>query len=185
MSLEGKTPEEIRALAELSDDLLNKPKFAGRYQRLLKEANPDLSMPLIEAEDRVVGALKIRDDKIAALENQLQQKAAQDGTNTLYENLKEAGIVASRVAFSDLVKWASENGFQTTAQGLRMAKQQREIEAEAALPTPTHVGPESFQVAEGDLGKSFMKDHIGTARTEASKAMDEILKSRRTGRVAH
>jgi hypothetical protein len=185
MSLEGKSPEEIKALAELADDVLSKPDTAGVFQRLVKKNNPGISMPLIEAEDRVAGALKIRDDKIAALEKRLEQKGAEDGTNVLYESLKEAGVVASRTAFSDLVKYASDNGFQATEQGLRKARMQRDIEQEAALPTPVNGAPGTFQIAEGELGKSFMKDPGGTARTEAMKAMDEIVKNRRAGRTAH
>jgi hypothetical protein len=54
----------------------------------------------------------------------------------------------------------------------------RASENEAAEPTPSTAQPAGFSLGEGDLGKSFMKDPIGTARTQAMAAMDDLRKIR-------
>jgi len=186
MSLEGKSKEEIEALAALADDVLGDPKYAPSFKRLLKAKNPALSMPEIELEDRVVGALKERDTKIEALEKDKALTEAERVTNTLYESLRDAGAVTTRASFNVLVKYASEKGFMTTESGLRMAAQHRANELEAAEPTPATGGAPGFELnADGELSKSFMKDPRGTALSQAAKAMEELRKMRGKGQAAH
>ena len=185
MSLEGKTQEEINALAELADDVLSKPDTAGVFQRLVKRNNPNVSMPIVELEDRAAAALKQRDERINKLEGTIQQTEEQTRANLMYENLRDDGVIRNRAAFDDLVKWASENGFMTTEQGLRKAAMQRSVENEAAEPSVPIMDHGRFRIAEGDLGKDYMKDPAGTALREASKAMEEIAKQRAKGSRAH
>lgn len=185
MSLEGKTEDEIKALAALADDVLSKPDTASVFQRLVKKNNPNVSMPLVELEDKTVAALKVRDDKIDVLEKKNVQNDAERAASTLYEALREAGVVTTRAQFGELVIWAGSNGFMTTEMGLKKAAMQRAIEQEAAEPTPSNTLPGGFTLGEGDLGKAFMKDPIRTARTQAAKAMDELRKDRAQGKQAH
>ena len=185
MALEGKSSEEVSSLAALADDMLSDPKYAGVFKRMLKAKNPNLSMPEIELEDRTVAALAARDKKIQDLEDRNARQEAQSDASSLYEALRESGTVTTRASFSDLVKWASENGFLTSEQGLRKAAMQRSVEQEAAEPTPQTLGPGSFSVAEGEDSKKFMENATAHARVVASRAMDELRAARAKGTKQH
>lgn len=185
MGLEGKSAEEINALAELANDVLSKPDTAGVFQRLVKKNNPNVNMPLVDLEDRAVARFKKQDEEIGGLKNEVAQSKAEKQANALYESLRDEGHVTTRASFSDLVTWASENGFMTTEMGLKKAAMQREIEREAAEPTPSTSAPHGFTLGEGDVGKAFMKDPTATARNEAAKAMDQLRKDRAKGKAAH
>lgn len=186
MSLEGKTDDEIKALAALADDVLSKPDTAGVFQRLVKKNNPNVSMPLVELEDRAAATFKAQNDKLNELSGKLAVSDAEKAVNVLYENLRDAGAVTTRASFNELVKWASENGFMTTEQGLKKAAMQRDIEREAAEPTPQTVN-NGFQLGAGsdDASKAFMKDPVGQARAAAAKAMDELRLGRSKGQKTH
>lgn len=185
MSLEGKSPAEIEALAALANDVLGNPKTAGVFQRLVKANNPNVSMPLVELEDKTVAALAARDKKIDALETRVTLSDAEKAANQLFENLRDAGSVTTRASFNELVTWANTNGFMATEQGLKKAALQRSIEMEAAEPTAQHVN-NGFELAgKDDQSKAFMKDPIGTARAAAAKAMDELRAGRAKGAKTH
>lgn len=186
MSLEGKSPQEIQALAALADDVLSKPDTAGVFQRLVKRNNPGVSMPLVELEDKTAAALgRVRQEN-ATLLARVDQSDAEKAVNVLYENLRDAGAVSTRASFNELVKWASQNGFMTTEQGLKKASMQRAIENEAAEPTPQNV-TNGFTLGgqADDASKAFMKDPVGAARAAAAKAMDELRAQRQKGGKAH
>ena len=74
MSLEGKTPEEIQALAALADDVLSKPDTAGVFQRLVKRNNPAVSMPVVELEDRAAAAIAAANKKTDDLAARVAQR---------------------------------------------------------------------------------------------------------------
>jgi hypothetical protein len=67
MSLEGKSQQEVAALAALSDSLLADPKTRGQFQRLVKVAKPGVSLPEIELEDKVAAAIRPLQDTNAQL----------------------------------------------------------------------------------------------------------------------
>ena len=186
MSLEGKTPEEIQALAALADDVLSKPDTAGVFQRLVKKNHPNVSMPMVELEDRARAEFAKQQKTIDELGGKVAMNDAEKAVNVLFENLRDAGTVSTRASFNELVKWASENGFMTTEQGLKKAAMQRAIEQEAAEPTPQTVN-NGFQLGgqADDASKLFMKDPIGAARAAASKAMDELRDARGKGAKTH
>lgn len=186
MSLEGKSAEEIAALAALADDVLGNPKTAGTFQRLVKANNPGVSMPMVELEDRAAAAFKQRDDEIGTLKAKLAQQEAERGANSLYEALREHGSCGSRNDFQELVTFAATNGYQTTESGLKRAAQQRSQEREAALPTPVTVGNGLFRVGDNtDESKKFFANPMQHSRTVAAQAMDELAKMRSKGNRAH
>lgn len=179
MSLEGKSPEEIAAMAELADSLMGDPATNGQFQRLLKKQNPKLSMPLIDLEDKAAAAFAARDKEIADLKARLDQNGAQDGANVLYEHMRDAGIVTTRQSFSDLCKYANDKGFMCTEMGLRNASQLKAQEESAAEPTPQTINHGQFAVGEGgDLSKAFFRDPKGTATAQAHAAMDSLRAQR-------
>jgi len=182
MSLEGKSADEIAALAALADDVLSKPDTAGIFQRLVKKNNPDVSMPMIELEDKARAVFAQQGQQINQLSAKLAQKEAQDGANSLFESLRDGGSVRNRQDFSDLVKYAAENGFMTTEAGLRKASTMRQQEQEAAEPTPVTVGNGLFRTgANVDESKAFFANPLGHSRTVAAQAMEELRKMRANG----
>lgn len=180
-SLEGKSPEDIAALAALADGVLNNPKTAGTFKRLLKATDPSLSMPEIELEDRVGSVLKAQNDEIRKLQAAAAQRDAQDGATGLLNRLVSAGLVTGKSDFEDLVKYATENGFTTAETGLRRAAENRNYERESAEPTPVSVIGRGSVLPIGSA--DFLKDPSGTARAVAQQAMDEMRKARSGGRT--
>lgn len=187
MSLEGKSEDEIKALAALAEDVLSKPDTAGVFKRLVKKNNPNVSMPDIELEERARAEFGKVNKELGDIKAEREHEKAEKQVGLLYEALRDESVVSSRADFNGLVKWASENGFMTTETGLRKASMQRRMENETAEPTPQHVNNGTFGVDVGnaDLSKSFMADPTGTARTVAAQAMDELRKKRAAGTKTH
>lgn len=179
MSLEGKSPEEIAALAALADDVMGNPKTSGVFQRLIKQNNPNVSLPLIELEDKAAAAFQKQEAKIAELQGQLAQRESTDGANNLYEHMKDAGIAYTRAEFNKLCTYATEHGFLCTEMGLRNAYTMKTQEETAAIPTPQTINHGQFAVSDSaDLSKSFFRDPTGTAKAQAIEAMAAIAKNR-------
>lgn len=178
MSLEGRSPEEVTALATLADSLASNPKTRTQFQRLLKTANPNIAVPEIELEDRVTEAVKPLLDREAEREARDAQQAAERSANVLYETLRDDRVIANRGGFNDLVKYAAEHGFQTSEAGLRMAGSHRKAEQEAAEPTPqTAAG--AFDLSNpGEAHKDLMKNPNAWARNAANTALADLAKRR-------
>ncbi len=173
MALEGKSPEEIQALAALAESVLNDPRSRRPFQRLLKVADPKLQLPEVDLEDMVEARTKPLRDKIekdaTERENERQQLAAQ----ALRANLKAAGAISNDADFTTLVTYASEHGYQATENGLKLAARARADEQAAAEPTPSG----NTRIMPADA-KSIMKDPVGWARDAASTAISEFQKNR-------
>lgn len=185
MSLEGKSPDEIAALAAVSDELLNDPKYAMAFKRLVKAHNPNASVPDVELEQRVAAELQTRDKEIGELKKDKVLNESERATNTLYEALRDSGNVTTRDSFVKLCEYANKNGFMVNETGLKMAARHKQNEEEAAEPTPMNSVNQGFELGEGELGKQFMKDPRGTALNVAEKAMDELKKLRTQGTRTH
>lgn len=179
MSLEGKSQDEVASLAALSNALLADPKTRTAFQRLVKTVNPKLSLPEVELEDRVAAAIKPVADKNAALEADLAQRKQIDAANALFEGLRDSGVVSSRADFTELVKFAAKEGFQTNDAGLKLASAHRKASTTPATPTPSNMGLDNLRPGEAD--KSIMKNPITWARDTARAAVDELMKTRRAG----
>ena len=173
MSLEGKSEQEIAALAQLADSVLNNPKTRTAFQRQLKVANPEISLPEIDTQDAIISAVKPHVDALKKTQDELQQMQQDKSANNLYESLHDDRVCASRKDFGELVQYAAAKGFQTSEDGLRMAASHRRSEMEAAEPTPLTAGLPSI-LDKGN--KDLMKDPNGWARAEASKAIAELAK---------
>ena len=178
ISLEGMDEGEIRALALLAKSTRDNPKTRDSWLNVVQEANPNLVIPELQAKRQASEALSSRDKEIAELratvENDRQQAAAQ----ARIAALREEGVVRNANEFSEVVKYAAENGFQTSDEGLKRASAARRAEQEAAMPTPTSAIPKPH------IGnKDLMKNPQTWARTEAASVMDELIKNR--GRAAY
>jgi len=136
MSLENKTAQEIEALAALADSVMSNPATRMEFQRTLKKANPNISVPELEVEERIAAIAKPHIDKVRELEARDAQRNAEAAANALFEALRDDGVVASRKDFNELVKYAAEKGFATIESGLRLAASHRAAEQTPAEPTP-------------------------------------------------
>ncbi len=181
MSLEGKSEEEIQALAAIADELVNDPKYGMAFKRLVKAHNPNASVPDVELEQRVAVELQARDKEIGDLKKDKVLNESERATNALYEALRDSGNVTTRDSFVKLCEYANKNGFMVNETGLKMAARHKQNEEEAAEPTPMNGVVPGFELGEGELGKAFMKDPRGTALNVAAKAMDELKKLRGPG----
>lgn len=179
MSLEGKSPEEIQALAALADDVLSKPDTASVFQRLVKKNNPDVSMPLVELEDKARVAFATQDKRLNEMQERINQGDAEKSATALYEGLRDSGTIRNKEDFNTLVTYASQNGFMTTSMGLKKAAMSLANESEAAEPTPSSAGYGSFSLVD-DSQKDFLKNPTAAGRSAAAQAMDEIAKGRAT-----
>lgn len=177
MSLEGKTSDQIENLAALTDFVMGNPTTARQFKRLLKQANPNLSMPEVELEDQIEAAVKPVQEQNYKLEARLLQRDAQDHALALVETLRDDRVVRNRADFGELVKYASENGYQTDEKGLRRAASARESENRVAEPTPMQHG--AVDLSQRDRHKELLANPQGWARNEAAKALDDIIKGRK------
>jgi len=116
-------------------------------------------------------------------------RPGEDPMPTEEELARIAGLVPGEVDQAKLLELQqslNEKGFMVNETGLRMASQHQRNEQEAAEPTPMLGVEPGFELGQGDLGKSFMKDPRGTALSQAAKAMDELKKLRNQGsRTTH
>jgi hypothetical protein len=186
MSLEGKSPEQIAALAALSDSLASDPKYAGDFKRLLKKQNPSLNIPDVELEDRIAASDEAHRKEIKELRDRDAQRDAERATDKVYEEVRDKGGCTTRASFVELVKYAQEKGFQTgSVSGLLMAASHKQAETEAAEPGPGMMAP-GFQIDDNsETSKAFMKDPKGTANRIAGQVMKEIEKARAKGVPVH
>lgn len=176
MALEGKSQAEVAALAALADGLLSDKRTRGPFQRMVKAVNPTVVLPEVEIEDRVAAALKPIADENAALRAEREKDKLQGAANALYEELKDQGVVTSRADFSDLVKFAAKEGFQTNAAGLAKAGRHRTAEAELAEPTPSSLGLDGLKIGKGDA--DLIKNPTEWARNAANAALNDLAKAR-------
>jgi len=174
-SLEGLTDDEIAALAATARTLRDNPRTRLGFLQLAKAANPDLSIPELEAEERRVAAIRSSNERMQAIDGRFAELDSKEAANALYEGLREEGVVKSRSDFNALVKYAAEKGFQTNEAGLRIASGHRAEELRAAEPTPTFLSP-ATPVA---LDKDLMKNPIGWASTSAATALNELKANRK------
>lgn len=177
MSLEGKSPDEVQALAQLADSVLTNPKYRTPFQRILKAANPGISLPEVDMLDMVAGAVKPHIDKIAEMEqSRAAEKAAQDAQNAangLFESLRDDNITRTRGEFQALVKYANDNGFQTGEPGLRLAASHRSAETSLSTPTPMQGAGADFSPANESF-KDFFKNGKEAATRIAHQTLDDI-----------
>ena len=176
MSLEGKSEQEITALATLANSVLENAKTRMAFQRMVKHANPNVSLPEVELHDTIAAAVKPHIDKTQELEAKLAQDTERRAQDVMYETLREEGVISGRKDFSEIVKYASEKGFQTNDAGIRMAATYRQHEQRSAEPTPLNHGLPNAVLPRDN--KELMKNPVEWARQQAAEAMKELAKQK-------
>lgn len=175
MSLEGKSEDEIKALASIAEGLLSNKDTRLPMQRMMKRVNPGLVIPEVDSVERIEAATKPLQERIEKdreeRELERQQRAAQE----LRRNLRDAGSIENDAQFEELVTYAAAHGFQTNEAGLKRAASARAAEQEAAEPTPQSAAHSLLPKGVKDI----MKDPARWARETANNAMTELMKGRK------
>ena len=172
MSLEDLSLEARDELAALAKKLADNPSTRKEFLKLTKQVNPDLPIPELEIEERANSVFQQADQRVASLESQLRERDARDELEKRRQALMEKGLVKSKDDIAEVEKVMLEKGMtnhETAAEYWQWMKQ-------AAEPTPTGYNPQVMN--KWDLSK-FMKNPVGAARDEASKALNELRRPNR------
>ena len=168
MSLEGKTVEEIQALAELADSLSRNPKTRTGFLQLTKNANPDAAIPEIDIPFGLQAQMKPYIDKIDALSRAAEKRELEDRVRNQREALVTKGIPRDKIA--DVEKVMVDKGIANH----ETAWSHMQLEARAAEPSPatTAQAIRRFDKPTVDLG-AFKGDSKAWSYAEAYKVIDE------------
>jgi hypothetical protein len=169
MSLEGKTAEEIAALAELSANLMNDPKTRSGMLRLTKLANPSANIPEIDIPESIASAFKPQLDRLAQLEKQVQEREAEERVRSARRKALEVSGV-SRDDIPDIEKLMIEKQIpdhKTAAEFLAMQRK-------SAEPTPAATANRTFGMPKTPDLKEFNGNMQAWARKNAFDVIDQL-----------
>jgi hypothetical protein len=170
MSLEGRSVEDIQALAELANTLSTNPKTRHGFLSLTKVANPESSIPEIDIPAALRQQLTPYIEKIDAL---TKAKEERDMRDRIEERRRE--IIAKGVSLSELPaieKLMVDKGIashDTAVEHYRMAQR-------AAEPTPAmaNIGPRRFDAPKLPDLKAFGGDQKAYSYSSAYSVIDEL-----------
>lgn len=177
MSLEGKSPEEIAALASLALDLSNNAKTRDGFLRLTKVANPSASIPEVDIPAQMLGQFKPHLDRLEQLEKQAAERAMKD---RIEEQRREALRSVKGVSRDDLPaieKLMVERGIPDH----KTAAEFYALQNRAAEPTPGAMqAPRTFGAPKMPDLKDFGGNMQAWARNSAHSVIDELRGRRAT-----
>lgn len=169
MSLEGKSAEEIAALAELAQSLASNPATRLGFLNLTKKANPSTHIPEIDIPNQINSHFAAGLARLGALEKENENMKIQQSIMAKRQLLLDSGVAKKDIP--DIEKLMLEKKIpdhQTAAEFFKMQQK-------AAVPTPasTLTGSRTNHMPAMDL-KPFNGNINDWARNAASKAIDEI-----------
>jgi hypothetical protein len=170
MSLEGKSAEEIEALANLAMNLSSNPKTRLSFLGLTKQVNPEASIPEIDIPNNLRSALDAPLKQLDALTKKMEEREVKDRIEQQRRDLMSKGITADELP--KLEKLMVDKGIgshETALQYLRM-------EERMAEPTPATSGPRraTFDKPAIPNLKDFGGDMDSWSKNEAYKMIDEL-----------
>ena len=174
MSLEGKTPEEIAALAELSSSLMADPKTRAGMLRLTKMANPGANIPEIDIPDSIASAFRPQLDRLAQLEKQAQERDAEDRVR---KSRKDA-LAVSGISRDDLPA-IEKLMVDKKIPDHKTAAEFYDMQRKSAEPTPAAGANRTFGMPKTPDLKEFGGNMQAWARKNAFDVIDQ-LRGRRT-----
>jgi hypothetical protein len=160
--------------------LSGNPETREPLQRLLKKANPALSIPELDAADRVRAESKVHEERIARLEHDITE----DRVRRRLEADRAAIKTRYGLTDEDVVKIEAmmvdpdpEKRIPTYDAAARVYKAERT----PSTPTPTLVQPPTFEMPEtdtwkGGIGNKSQLDKI--ALKEAYSAWNDVIGQR-------
>jgi hypothetical protein len=170
VSLEGMTPEQIAEMAMLTKTMSDNPKTRGRFLGMMKELDPNTSIPEVDIARGIFGALKPALDKIEKLDNEAQVRRAEAEVMSRRNSLYESGFTKAEVESAE--KLMIDKGISDHATAARLLR----LEQQAAIPTPSSFS----QPAMPKINVKEMGGNINSwARNEATAALTDIMKARR------
>lgn len=170
-SLEGMTPEAIADLAALAKGLSENPKTRGQFLGLMKAADPNVSIPEIDIPARLSAAVRPHLQKIEQLEARERERDIKEEIEARRKALSDSrGLSKTEVA--EVEKLMMEKGISNHDTAAEYYLNQKQV----AAPTPSSFSQPS--IPKPDL-KGMGLNLNQWARSEATTAISEILKSRR------
>lgn len=172
VSLEGMSPEAIADLAVLAKSLSDNPKTRKQFLGLMKSADPTMNIPEIDIPNQVGTALNEGLKRLQAMENKLSENELRADITKRRNSIVKSGLVTEEEV-SEVEKLMLEKGIsshETAAQFFASQKQ-------SAAPTPGSFGQPLMP--KPDL-KAMGGNINQWARSEATSAMAELIKARRT-----
>lgn len=169
MSLEGRSVDEIQALAELADALQSDPKTRNQFLSLTKIKNPTAHIPEVDIPAALGAQFKPYLEKLDALTKREEERALQDRIMAARRNIVSKGVSESEVP--EIEKLMVDKGIanhDTAVEHWKLAKQ-------AAAPTPASglPGLRRFEQPKVDM-KQFAGDPKGYAYNAAYSVIDEL-----------
>lgn len=158
--------EDQQALGQTMHRLLSNPELRKTTLGLLKKADPSVSLPEVELDERLNEMSSQQEKKIQDLEAKLAQKEMIEKRERQFAQLRERGLEPTEVEKTMVEKRIAD--YETAAKFLEMERQ-------VAPPTPSSLMPISLP----DDAKAIMKNPRSWATTEAHKAMNDLLAKRR------
>jgi len=169
MSLEGKSVEEIQALAELASGLASNPKTRMGFLQLTKAANPDTAIPEIDIPANLRAAMAEPLKQLDALTKAHEERHMRDRIEASRRDIIAKGVSASDVPAIE--KMMVEKGIANHDTAVEHFKMQQR----AAEPTPasTTNGIRRFEKPTLDL-KAFGGDQKAWSYATANNVIDEL-----------
>ena len=172
MSLEGKTEQEIAALAELSAQLSSNPKTRAGFLQLSKMANPDAAIPEVDIPVQVKAMMAEGLKRVEAAEKKVSDMELERSITARRENLlsdNKFGI--TKKDLPEIERLMLEKHIPDHETAAEFYAMQRK----AAEPTPSNARQ---SVREQTMPTVDLKPFKGSindwARNAAKNALDEI-----------
>jgi len=168
MSLEGRTSEEIQALAELADSLGNNPNTRRGLLELSKRANPNLSIPEIDIPNSMLPTVQKMQERLDAAEKREADRQARERIIESRKKAIEKGISEDKMP--ELEKLMVEKSIPDHATAAEYMKMQQQT----AAPTSASSQSKTFgRPVMPDL-KAFGGSLKDFGRAQAYAAIDEL-----------
>ncbi len=169
MSLEGKSVEEIQALAELADRMNADPRTRGTFLHAAKVLNPHASIPEIDIPASLQARFAEPLKQLDALTKKAQEREIQDQINARRQEIMAAGVTADEV--SKVEKLMVDKGIANHATAVEFMRAQERT----AQPTASSVsqGIRRLEKPNIDL-KALNGDMKGWSYQQANQMIDEL-----------
>jgi len=171
VSLEGLTPEAIADLAVALKSLTDNPKTRKQTLALMKPSDPTLNIPEIDIPMQLNQLLQQNEARMAKMEAARNEDRVRADILDRRNEIVKKGLV-SEDEVKEVEKLMLEKGISSHETAAEFYASQKK----SATPTPGTFGQPLF--AKPDL-KAMNGDINQWARSEAGKAMADIIKMRR------
>ena len=162
-SLENLTEDQRNSLA--LKRMMNHPELGREAKRLWKKIEPTANFPDLDTEDRIAAATAAQQEKIEKLEEQMRERDVMARREANHRMIREAGLDVEAVE-----KVMTEEKILKYETAINYLRGQSALQP----PTPAAVTP----IRMPDNLKDIQKNPTQWARTEAHKALNEIIAKR-------